>query len=48
MINLPGVADRDWAAQTADKAKLALTWCRERSMKIAGEVRARLEAEAGI
>jgi glutamate formiminotransferase / formiminotetrahydrofolate cyclodeaminase len=48
MINLPGVADRDWAAQNADKAKLALTWCRERGMKIAGEVRFRLEAEAGV
>lgn len=48
MINLPGIANHDWAAQTADKAKLALTWCRERSMKIAGEVRARLEAQAGI
>jgi glutamate formiminotransferase/formiminotetrahydrofolate cyclodeaminase len=48
MINLPGMADRDWAARTADKAKLALTWCRERSAKIAGEVRGRLETEAGV
>lgn len=47
VINLPGVTDRDWASQTADKAKLALTWCRERSARIAGEVRAKLEAESG-
>jgi glutamate formiminotransferase / formiminotetrahydrofolate cyclodeaminase len=48
VINLPGVTDRDWASQTADKAKLALTWCRERSARIAGEVRAKLEAESGV
>lgn len=48
MINLPGIADRSWAADTARRARGLLDAAGERSARIAGEIRKRLEGAAGL
>lgn len=46
MINLPGITDKDWCDEVADRARAALDASTARAAEIAGEVRAKLEEEA--
>jgi glutamate formiminotransferase / formiminotetrahydrofolate cyclodeaminase len=46
MINLPGISDRSWAADTASRARAILLAVRNRGEQIATEVRERLERQA--